>query len=57
MNNPVWEWFIKSKLSAYLADVKFHGTSAPNSGPGWCFDRFGQSSTELPDGRIVMIAG
>jgi hypothetical protein len=27
------------------------------AGPGWCFERFGQSSTTLPDGRIVLIAG
>jgi hypothetical protein len=28
-----------------------------DAGPGWCFDRFGQSSTELPDGRTLLIAG
>jgi hypothetical protein len=57
MNNPVWEWLIKSKLSAFLAAEKLNGPDPLDSGPGWCFDRFGQSSTELPDGRIVLIAG
>jgi hypothetical protein len=28
-----------------------------DGGPGWCFDRFGQSSTTLPDGRTILIAG
>ena len=23
----------------------------------WCFDRFGQSTTTFPDGRMVLIAG
>jgi hypothetical protein len=27
------------------------------AGQGWCFDRFGQSSNQLPDGRVVFIAG
>ncbi|HEV7924992.1 MAG TPA: hypothetical protein VGR14_06530 [Verrucomicrobiae bacterium] len=57
MNNPVWEWLIRSKLNAYLATERLSGTSAANAGPGWCFDRFGQSSTRLPDGRHVLIAG
>ena len=27
------------------------------AGPGWCFARYGQSKTRLPDGRIVLIGG
>jgi hypothetical protein len=57
MNNPVWEWLIRSKWSAYRANHYFKGISACQFGPGWCFNRFGQSSTPLPDGRIVQIAG
>jgi hypothetical protein len=57
MNNPVWEWLIRSRLDAYLANERLKGPSAMNAGPGWCFDRFGQSSTRLPDGREVLIAG
>ena len=57
MNNPVWEWLIKSRLSAYAANQKFNDSSALDAGPGWCFDRFGQSSTTLPDGRTILIAG
>ncbi len=57
MNNPVWEWLVRSNLNAYLATEQFNGPSAEDAGPGWCFDRFGQSSTLLSDGRTVLIAG
>jgi hypothetical protein len=57
MNNPVWEWLIRSRLSAYQAGQRFNGPSALRAGPGWCFDRFGQSSTALPDGRTILVAG
>jgi hypothetical protein len=57
MNNPVWEWLVRSELSAYAATQRLRGPSALKAGPGWCFARFGQSSTQLPDGREVLIAG
>jgi len=52
MNNPVWEWLIRSKLSAYQATERFLDPSALDAGPGWCFDRFGQSSTQLPHEEV-----
>lgn len=57
MNNSVWEWLVRSKLNAYSATERFKGPSALDAGPCWCFDRFGQSSTPLPGGRTVLIAG
>lgn len=57
MNNPVWEWLIRSKLCAYIANQRLNGPDAMDAGPAWCFNRYGQSSTQLPDGRIVLIAG
>jgi len=30
---------------------------ATGAGPTWSFDRFGQSVTEMPDGRTVYIGG
>jgi hypothetical protein len=57
MTNPVWTWLIESRLNAYQANELFGGESALQAGPGWCFERFGQSSTLLPDGRTVLIAG
>jgi hypothetical protein len=57
MNNPVWEWLIRSRLHAYTANQKLAGPDSMDAGPCWCFNRFGQSSTPLPDGRTVLISG
>lgn len=57
MTNPVWDWLVRSKVTAYRATQMFNGTSATYAGPGWCFDRFGQSRTQLPDGRLVLVSG
>jgi hypothetical protein len=57
MNNRVWEWLIKSGLQAYPANKKFNGPDSTEAGPCWCFARYGQTLTVLPDGRKVMIAG
>lgn len=56
MTNPVWEWLVRTRISASTAAHHFGQTSfgAP---PGWCFQRFGQSRTMLPDGRTLFIAG
>jgi hypothetical protein len=57
MTNPVWDWLVRSRLNAYQANQRFNGPSAIDAGPGWCFDRFGQSKTQLVDGRVVFISG
>jgi hypothetical protein len=57
LTNPVWQWLVETKLGAYQANEEFGGRSASDKGPGWCFDRFGQSRTMLADGRVVFIAG
>jgi hypothetical protein len=57
MNNPVWEWLIRCRVSAYWANQEFNGQSSFEAGPCWCFRRFGQSKTKLPDGRVVLIGG
>ena len=57
MNNPVWEWLIQTRLSAYQANTLLNGPPSTQAGPCWCFDRFGQSRTELPDGRVALIGG
>jgi hypothetical protein len=44
-------------MNAYQANQLFKGPSALDAGPGWCFDRFGQTTTVLADGREVLIAG
>lgn len=57
MNNPVWQWLVRSRMNAWQVNEKFSGPSAFKAGPTWCCDRFGQSETILPDGRTVLIAG
>lgn len=57
MDNPVWEWLVQTGVSAYRANNVCHGPCSFDAGPVWCFERFGQSSTLLPDGRTVLIAG
>jgi len=57
MNNPVWEWLVRCRVNAYGANKWFEGPSSFDAGPCWCFRRFGQSKTKLPDGRVVLIGG
>lgn len=57
MNNPVWEHLTRTRQSGYIANKKFNGPDSFDAGPAWCFDRFGQSETSLPDGRTIFIAG
>jgi ankyrin repeat protein len=59
MNNSFWEGMVRSGINAYQAgrlfgiENKFDGKYTPI----WCAQRFGQSITFLPDGRIVQVAG
>jgi ankyrin repeat protein len=58
-NNPFWEGMIRSGVNAYQAETLIEGQRdiLGRPGPVWCAQRFGQSLTFLPDGRIVQIAG
>lgn len=57
LNSSVWAWLVKSRLSGYEATKRLDGPSPFEAGPTWCFDRFGQSCTCLPDGRKLYIGG
>lgn len=46
---------IRSGISAYAARLLNGGS--PDDCPVWCAQRFGQSLTRLPDGRIIQIGG
>jgi len=46
---------INSGVNAWTARDTFEDKDYTT--PVWCFDRFGTTITELPDGRIVEIAG
>lgn len=56
MNNPFWEAMVRSRTSAYAAAAKFGDTHSIRNAV-WCFQRFGHSLNQLPDGRYVEIAG
>jgi ankyrin repeat protein len=57
MDEPFWHAMIKSGVNGYVATQTFKGPSSFGRQPVWCADRFGQSITFLPDGRIVQIGG
>jgi hypothetical protein len=58
MDNPFWAWCVNhADQNAYQINKKFGGPDSFNSGPCWCFQRFGQARVQLPDGRVVLIAG
>ncbi|HET6382847.1 MAG TPA: ankyrin repeat domain-containing protein [Armatimonadota bacterium] len=56
MNEPFWQAMIRAGLTAYCARTKF-SMSYSSLEPVWCAQRFGQTLTFLPDGRIVQIGG
>ena len=57
MNPPYWLAMIRAGVDAYRASRHFGHDRAWNDPPGWSAQRYGQSITFLPDGRIVQIAG
>jgi Ankyrin repeats (3 copies) len=56
MSVDFWRSMVCDSISAWSARQKFE-ESEHSDDPIWCFDRFGQSLTELPDGRIIEIGG
>lgn len=57
MTNPLWQWLVESRLNAFAANKHFDGPPSTSVGPMWCFERFGQSTTTLPDGRTILVGG
>lgn len=53
LDNPLWSWLVRTQGWAYRAD----DPSSIQAVPMWSFCRFGMSTTILPDGRVVYIAG
>ena len=53
-----WLEMIRTGMTGYSGHETYGGRPRPFEGPAiWCFDRFGMSTTQLPDGRWVQIAG
>lgn len=61
ITNPFYQWVIKHQLSAWdiqrnIVDCSRNDANQ-DAKPIWCHARMGQSRTELPDGRIILIGG
>ncbi len=52
---PFWGAMSRAGVEAYVPRTRFG--HAFSGGPVWCARRFGQSFTELPDGRVVLVGG
>ena len=60
MNAPFWEAMLRAGVNTYQGAQIFSPDNQPcitQGPPTWCADRFGQSLTRLPDGRIIRIGG
>lgn len=57
MTNDVWAWIIREREGAWGARKRCGLEGAQKQTPGWCFSRFGKSSTALADGREIFIGG
>ncbi|MGL5944290.1 MAG: ankyrin repeat domain-containing protein [Waterburya sp.] len=56
MEIDFWKAMIRCGISAWNAKDRFDDTDSRDE-PVWCYDRFGRTITQLPDGRIIEIAG
>lgn len=58
MQVDFWQAMVRSGQSAYFARSTFEDDDRDSlKEPVWCYQRFGRTITELPDGRIIEIAG
>jgi hypothetical protein len=57
MDDPFWRAMIQSGLSAYAVGGCFEQSPQIGQGAVWSAERFGQSITFLPDGRIIQVGG
>ncbi|MCO6454501.1 MAG: ankyrin repeat domain-containing protein [Pirellulaceae bacterium] len=56
MNNPLWDALVRTRTTAWACARQFEDPNYDREAV-WCFRRFGQTLTRLPDGRYVEIAG
>jgi hypothetical protein len=57
ISEPFWQGMIRSGINAYQAAQLFSESDRVITNPVWCAQRYGQSMTFLPDGRIIQIGG
>jgi ankyrin repeat protein len=56
IHEDFWEAMIRSGIGAFAVGATFE-LPVENDAPTWCAKRYGQTTTELPDGRVVQIGG
>jgi len=56
-NRPFWLAMIRAGGSAWHATERFKDDNSVHGHPVWCYQRYGRSTTLMPDGRIIEIAG
>ncbi|WP_414542068.1 ankyrin repeat domain-containing protein [Nostoc sp. CCY0012] len=57
MEVAFWKAMVSGGFGSWYAKKTFNDTNLYSPPPVWCFDRFGRTITQLPDGRIVEIGG
>ncbi len=57
MRLAYWEWLARNKWGPYQAMQHFGVGLDTIDGPDWCFPRYGMSTTQLPDGRVIHVGG
>jgi hypothetical protein len=57
MDQPFWKAMVRCGWSGYQGAATFEDSSCEREDPVWSHNRFGMSTTPLPDGRFVQIAG
>ena len=56
MDVPFWRSMVRARTYAWAARKRFSPKVEPTQ-PVWCYSRYGQSITELDDGRVVEVGG
>ena len=59
MDVAAWEWMVREGQNPFVARETLglaYTCNAPGN-PDWCFDRMGMTTTPMPDGRLISIAG
>lgn len=54
---PFWRRMIEAGVTGFQAARRYKDSTSRRRSPTWCAQRFGQSITWLPDGRIVQAGG
>lgn len=57
LDNPLWASLVHDRINAYQVNKRFGYERHYGTQPTWCFDRFGQTTTTLDDGRTIYIGG